>query len=39
MFAAASVLTGAAQGIDTAPEGYTLRWSDEFNSPTLNEAI
>lgn len=32
-------LCGAAQAIETAPEGYTLRWSDEFNGTTLNEAI
>lgn len=36
---AAAPLTGAAQAIEGAPEGYKLVWSDEFNGTTLNEKI
>lgn len=28
---------GFAQAIETAPVGYSLRWSDEFDGTTLNE--
>lgn len=38
IFAGAALAAGA-QAIETAPDGYTLRWSDEFNSGSLNEKI
>lgn len=30
---------GFSQAVDTAPSGYTLRWSDEFNTGQLNDKI
>lgn len=35
----ASPAAAMAQAITTAPDGYTLRWADEFNADALNEAI
>lgn len=32
-------LCAVAEGTTAAPSGYTLRWQDEFNGTTLNEAI
>ena len=34
---AAAPLTGAAQAIEGAPDGYKLVWSDEFNGTALDE--
>lgn len=34
---AASVTASAANPIEGAPQGYTLRWSDEFDGTVLNE--
>ena len=31
--------TAVAQAIETAPDGYTLVWSDEFDGTALNEKI
>ena len=36
-FLLAAPLTGAAQGIDGAPEGYQLVWEDNFNGSALDE--
>jgi len=33
---AAMPVLGFAQAIETPPDGYTLRWSDEFNGSELN---
>ena len=37
MMLVAAPLTGAAQAIEGAPDGYKLVWSDEFNGTDLNE--
>lgn len=39
LFALGAILTAGAEGIQTAPDGYTLRWSDEFDGNALNERI
>lgn len=37
--AGAALFASAAAPVDQIPEGYTLRWSDEFNGSALNEDI
>lgn len=37
--AAGMSFAAVAEGTSAAPEGYTLRWSDEFAGTALNEAI
>ena len=32
-------MAALAEAITTTPDGYTLRWADEFNAEALNEAI
>lgn len=40
VISAAVSASGLAQtAIETTPDGYTLRWSDEFNGTALNEKI
>lgn len=36
---ATSPVAALAEAITTTPDGYTLRWADEFNAEALNEAI
>lgn len=37
--ATAVAFTAAAEGTSAVPSGYTLRWQDNFDGTTLNEAI
>ena len=39
LMALAAPLTGAAQAIEGAPDGYTLVWEDNFDGNQLNEKI
>lgn len=39
MLAAIAPTSAMAQAIDTAPEGYTLVWQDEFNGTALDEKV